>query len=176
MSFFVGGAILVTTAANAYTSDKASDKAADATKKGIKASTDITNKARNDAIALFSNSARRKGVGLTQALDFYKTNALKRMQPFVQGNQSAQNVIGQGAMQANNAILGLPVDMSFVNQAQPNVDYSGIQAATLPQLGTGIAETVNAPQTQVPTQTLTDRLGGSGIIFDARTGGLNVRS
>ncbi len=172
MSYFVGGALVV----GAVGSYMAADEASDATKKGIKASTEITNRARNDAIALFSNAARRKGIGLDQALNFYKTNALKRMQPFVQGNQSAQNVIGQGAMQANNAILGLPVDMSFVNQAQPNVDYSGIQAATLPQLGTGIAETVNSPQTQVPTQTLTDRLGGSGIVFDARAGGLNVRS
>ncbi len=164
-------------AITAYAVDRAADKGADATKKGIKASVDITTQARNDAVALFANAAKRKGIGLSQALDFYKTNALKRMQPFVQGNQSAQNVIGQGAIQANNAILGLPVDMSFVNQTQPNVDYSGIQAATLPQLGVGMAETVNAPQTQQqpPTQTLTDKLGGRNVVFGGGLGGYNVR-
>jgi len=164
----------------AYAVDRASDKASDATKKGIKASTDITSQARQDAIALFDNAARRKGIGLDQALAFYKQNALKRMEPFVQGNQAAQNVIGQGAKQANNAILGLPVDMGFVEQVQPNVDYSGINAATLPQLGTGIAAAANVaqPQTQAPTQTLTQSLGNREVIF-GRQGGLgayNVRA
>lgn len=125
MSFWVAGAVVVSTGINAYSADKASDQAAAGQKKGMEQSLAITNQARQDVMKLFERSAANSGMGMKAALDYYKTAAPKRMTPYLQGSQQAQQVIGQGAVQANNAILGLPVDMGFVNQPQivPGTDH-----------------------------------------------------
>jgi hypothetical protein len=169
MSFFVGGAIIGTAAITAYTSDRASDKQSSAIKSGVQQSSELANRARQDAIALFDNAAKRKGIGLDQALSFYKQNALKRMQPFVQGNQAAQNVIGRGAQQANNAILGLPVDMSFVNQQQPNVDYSGINAAALPSGGLTMGQAIEGQAQPTSTPDAVKAQGKGGLQMPSNT-------
>jgi len=124
----------------AAASNKASKENTKGIEKGMNQSLELTSGARRDAMALFDSSAKRANIGLQASLDFYKQNAQKRMQPFMQGNQAAQNVVGLGARQANNAILGLPVDMSFTNQPQVTADYSGIQGATLPVQGDGFAK------------------------------------
>ncbi|MES1988766.1 MAG: hypothetical protein V4440_12200 [Pseudomonadota bacterium] len=140
MSYWVAGAMVVSAIGSAVSSNKASKQNAAGVKSGLDQSKSITDKARADVISLFDNSSKRANVGLQSSLDFYKQNAQKRMQPFLQGNQAAQNVVGLGARQANNAILGLPVDMSFTNQPQVQADYSGIQGATLPVQGGSFAE------------------------------------
>jgi hypothetical protein len=155
MAFGVSGALLLgagSLAVGAYSADKAADQMADSTKAGLDQSLKITNQARNDVMTLFDNSAKKAAIGNKAALDFYKQNAQKRMQPFMQGNQAAQNVIGLGAQQANNAILGLPVDMSFTNQPQVQADYSGIQAATLPDLSQPQQGGIMGPQQIAPQQ------------------------
>jgi len=167
MSFGISGALLLggaSMAVGAYSADKASDQLADSTQKGLDQSLKITDQARKDVMTLFDNSAKKAAIGNKAALDFYKQNAQKRMQPFMQGNQAAQNVIGLGAQQANNAILGLPVDMSFTNQPQVTADYSGIQAAMLPELLQPQAQQagIMGPQQQnTPSQGLAINGGGA---------------
>jgi len=125
---------------SANASNKASKENARGIKTGLKQSADLAKSARADVISLFDNSAKKANIGIGQALDFYKQNAAKRLQPFVQGNQAAQNVISLGAQQANNAVLGLPVDMSFTNQPQVQADYGGIMGAKLPEAGPSFAQ------------------------------------
>ncbi len=140
MSYWVAGALVTSAVVGAASSKDASKKNAAGVKKGLNQSLDITNKARADVISLFDNASKKANIGNAAALDFYKQNAQKRMQPFIQGNQNAQNVINLGAQQANNAILGLPVNTNFAQQPQPQADYSGIMGAKLPEYGPTFAD------------------------------------
>lgn len=141
MSYWIAGAMVVSAIGGAVSSNNAAKKNAEGTKKGLDQSMTVTNKARADVISLFDSSAKKAGIGTGAALDFYKQNALKRMQPAVQGNMMAQQAVGQGGIQANNAILGLPVDMSFANNPQQvPADYSGIMGAQLPQQAKSFAD------------------------------------
>lgn len=133
MSYFVAGAVVVSAVAGAASSRKASKDQAKGVKKGLDQSAALAAEARADAMQLFQRSSLAQRGGIEAALNFYKQSAPLRMAPFVQGNQAAQNVIGQGAQQANNAILGLPVDMSFTQQQQPQVDMSYMDNAVLPE-------------------------------------------
>lgn len=128
MSYFVGGAIVVSAVAGAVSSDRAADKQSKGVQKGLDQSAQLANQARADVMGLFDRSARISGMTFETMMDYYKTAAPKRMSPYLQGNKQAQTVIGQGAQQANNAILGLPVDMSFTNQPQivPGTDHLNV--------------------------------------------------
>ncbi len=134
MSYFVGGTVLASTLVSGYSSKRASDKSAEGTKKGLEQSGALAAKSLNNAVTLY-NQARTSGQrGLTSAFNFYKDAAPAKYQPFIQGNVAAQNAIGQGAAQANNAILGLPVDMSFAQPQQVNPDLSMLKNAQLPEM------------------------------------------
>lgn len=132
----VAAAVVGTGLVGAYSSNRAADKAADASKAGMAATNALAKQARTDSINLFMRGLQSGQAGIGSALNFYQNNATAKIKPFVQGNMAAQQVLGQGATQANNAILGLPVDMSFANNPQSlSADYSGIESAQLPTLG-----------------------------------------
>lgn len=132
----VAAAVVGTTLLGAYSANKAASKMSDAAKKQISSTNNLANQARLDAQNLYSKAGQSAQAGIGGAVRFYQQNAEKRNAPLIQGNMMAQNVLGQGAQQANNAILGLPVDMSFANMPQQvNADYSGINSASLPILG-----------------------------------------
>lgn len=136
MSYWVAGAAIGSAVIGAASSKNASDKAASSAKAGIKSTTDIMNQSRLDAVNLFNQGKNARMLGQNAAFDFYKQNAQNISRPMVQGNMMAQQVQGQGGIQANNAILGLPVDMSFANNPQQvSADYSSINTAQLPMLG-----------------------------------------
>jgi len=102
----------------------------------LAASNAMSQQAIGQAKDYFNIGQRSAQAGFQSALDFFKNTQPAKYEPMIQGNVAAQRVIGQGAQQANNAILGLPVDMSFANQQtaiQPN--YSAVQSAQLPVLG-----------------------------------------
>jgi hypothetical protein len=132
----LGGSVI-----GGISSNNAAGKAADASRDGIAATQAAARQARSDAINLFQRGLNSAQTGIGSALNFYQKNADAKLQPFVQGNMAAQQVLGQGATQANNAILGLPVDMSFANNPRAlSADYSGIQSARLPTLGATIPQ------------------------------------
>lgn len=109
----VGSALI-----GAGASKSASDKAAKTAKSGMNQASAMSESSRSAAIDLYNRSKQSGRQGLANAYDFYQKNAQSRYQPMIVGNMMAQKAIGQGAAQANNAILGLPVDMSFANQPQ----------------------------------------------------------
>lgn len=143
MSYWVAGAAIGSAIIGAYSSSQASDAAADSAQDGIDAVNAATGRARSDAINLFSRGLQSSQAGTGGALKFYQENAKSKIAPFVQGNVAAQRVLGQGATQTNNAILGLPVDMAFANYPKTlSADYSGITSAQMPTLGGSYADTV----------------------------------
>lgn len=124
----IGAAVI-----GAWSADNAADKSSDAAKKGIKSTTALASQSRQDAVNLFNQGKRSRLLGQNAAFNLIKQNAQKVNQPLIQGNMMAQQAVGQGGIQANNAILGLPVDMSFANNPQQvQADYSGINEAQMP--------------------------------------------
>lgn len=118
--------------------------------KGLAASNAMSQQAIGQAKDYFNIGQKSSQAGFQSALDFFKNAQASKYQPMIQGNVAAQKVIGQGAQQANNAILGLPVDMSFTNQQtaiQPNL--SAVQSAQLPMLG---AQQIAQQQPQIDQQ------------------------
>jgi len=160
MSYFVAGAVVVSAAAGAYSSNKASKEQAKGVKKGLDQSAALAQQARQDVMSLFERSATNSGMGMKAALDYYKTAAPKRALPYIQGSTQAQQVIGQGAVQANNAILGLPVDMGFVNQPQivPGTDH--MIGAVIPEFQQGSIEP--KPEEQFGAQPAASQKQSSG--------------
>lgn len=136
MAVTTAAAILGASVIGAGASISASKSAAKGQAKGLAASQVMSNEAIGQAKDYFNIGQRSAQAGFQSALDFFKNVQPAKYEPMIQGNVAAQRVIGQGAQQANNAILGLPVDMSFANQQtaiQPN--YSAIRSAQLPVLG-----------------------------------------
>lgn len=140
MSYFVGGAVLVSAIAGYASSSKASKEQSAGIQKGIDASSSLAQQARSDVMKLWQQGTDQGRAGLEGAFNFYKQAAPQRMAPVTQGFQQGINVLGQGAQQANNAILGLPVDMSFTDQQvqQAPAGYlDGANLAPKAMLGTG---------------------------------------
>lgn len=133
MSFFIGGAVIASTAVSAYSARKGAKDQAKGVQKGIDASAALAQQARDDVNRLFQQGASQGRAGLEGAFNFYKQAAPQRMAPVTQGFQQGANVLGQGAQQANNAILGLPVDMSFTNQQVQQAPTGYMDQAQLTQ-------------------------------------------
>lgn len=143
----VGSAVI-----GAAASSSASKQAAGSAKNQIKSTNALASQARTDAKDLYSGAGKSAQAGIGGAFNFYQQNAQKRNAPAIQGNMMAQGVLGQGAQQANNAILGLPVDMSFANTPQQvTADYSGINSAQMPILGASAPASAPASASVQPT-------------------------
>ncbi len=130
----VAAAVIGSAAVGAYTSKRASDKAAEGTKQGLAQSGALAAQSRSDALNLYNQSRVAGQRGLTGAFNYYRQAAPAKYQPFIQGNVAAQKAISGGAVQANNAILGLPVDMGFAQPQQITPDLSAINNAQLPEM------------------------------------------
>lgn len=158
---WAAAAAVVAAGIGAASSNKASKEQAKGVEKGLSQSAELAAQARKDVDALFQRSAANSGIGSKAALDYYRTAAPKRYTPYLQGNQQAQTVIGQGAQQANNAILGLPVDMSFTQQPQIVPGNDHLIGAEIPQFQQGII--AQDPQVVGPAQS-----GGGGSSTSAK--------
>lgn len=159
-------AVVGTAVIGGLASKNAADKASDATKAGLKQSGALAEQSRNNAMSLYNQGRQSAQRGLMGAFDFYKKAAPSRYQPMQLGNVAAQRAIGQGSVQANNAILGNPVDMSFAQPQQINPDMSFIQNAQLPVMDPNIQAEGLIPQpvqnaaTAAATQTMRKGLMG----------------
>ena len=132
----VAAAVVGSTLVGAYSANKAAQTQADAAKKGLAQSNILQQSAITQAKDYFNIGQKSAQAGYQSALDLFKASQPAKYQPMIQGNVAAQRMVGLGATQANNAILGLPVDMSFANQPQAlQPDYSAVQNAQLPMLG-----------------------------------------
>lgn len=157
----VAAAVIGTSLVGGIASNKASKEQAKGVQKGIDASSALAQQARNDVMRLFQQGSTQGRAGLTNAFNFYKQAAPQRIAPVNQGFQQGINVLGQGAQQANNAILGLPVDMSFTNQQVQQAPTGYLDQASLPQAPIlGVADAA----AQQPTVAQQDARSGGGIM------------
>jgi len=129
----VAVAVVGSAVVGAAASKSAAKSQAKGVQKGIDASAALAQQARDDVNRLFQQGSAQGRAGIAGAFDFYKQAAPKRMAPVTQGFQQGINVLGQGAQQANNAILGRPVDMSFTNQQVQQAPTGYLDQAKLTQ-------------------------------------------
>lgn len=127
----VAAAVVGSSLIGAYTSKNAADKQASASKAGMAQANALAGQSRANAVNLYNQGLKARQAGDQAAFKFYQDNAKSRYAPMISGNMAAQKAIGLGAQQANNAILGLPTDLSYM---QPQQVYSGgLSSAELPQ-------------------------------------------
>lgn len=97
--------------------------------------------ARSDIFKLFPAAQESRQAGLQAGLDMYKQAYPAMQNTFQQGNVQAQQALIQGLPQMQNAIMGLPVDMSgfkAVQLQQPQgLSLPNAQMKPITELGLG---------------------------------------
>lgn len=128
---------------------KAGKKMSEAARRGQDFIREGTEQARGDIMPLFDASQQNRQMGAQAALDIFGAAVPEQARLFGLGNVGAQQVLGQGAQQYQNAILGNPVNYSFARPQQIQPDLSFMQNQ-LPQfqtsgqaLGQGVPEPAN---------------------------------
>lgn len=111
-------ALLASMLGSQYAANRAADQAAEGQQNAINSTNALMGQARNDAIGLFGSGRNAGNQSLSNAIDFYTQGTKERHQPMMLGNVAAQEIVGQGLTQSNNAILGLPVDTSYLAPRQ----------------------------------------------------------
>lgn len=79
------------------------------------------------AETLFNASAQNRILGANRALDIFGQTMPQQISTFQQGNVGAQQQLLAGLPQVQNALLGLPVDLSGLQPTQIDVDTSFTQ-------------------------------------------------
>ena len=100
--------------------------------------------ARQDAIPLFGSAFENRNLGAQAALDVFGQTIPQQFGTFQQGNVGAQQQLLAGLPQFQNAILGLPADLSGLQPQTIDVDTSFAQQQ-LPEFV--------SPQQALPQQT-----------------------
>ena len=116
-------------------SKNAAKTAAQGQTQALDATSRATAEARGDVNRLFGTAADARNQGFQRALDFTAGSIPQQIAPFQQGNVMAQEQLGRGLQQQQNALFGGPVDLS------------GFQAR---QIGQPQDFALNLPQAQQP--------------------------
>lgn len=126
MPYFQAAGSIISGGISARASGKASEKARAAAEKAAKRIQTAGDVARTDALSLFPESERQLIGGAQAAFDIFGQGIGAQQQALSQGNLNAQQTVGSGFGQVQNALLGLPVNtQSFAPQG---VDFTqGVQ-------------------------------------------------
>jgi len=122
-------------------SKSASKKAERGQEKALAATTEGTAQARGDVSRGFDLAKTARGKGFENVLNLLSGAPAQQIAPFQQGNVAAQQQIGRGLTQQQNALLGLPTDLSGFQArqiGQPsdfNIDLSRFRPQPAPQTG-----------------------------------------
>jgi len=151
----VGGAAI----AGAVASDNA-DKAVSAqksqNKKNQKFIREMATNARNDAIPLYDAAQQNRGIGVQSAFDSMAQTIPEQGRLMQDGNVAAQEMLLAGLPQANNALLGLPVDYSALQpqRLEPNYDWTKQQVPEF--VNPELAQMANPGQAWIDGELTTD--------------------
>lgn len=143
-------ALFASALGSAYSSQQAADQYNAGQNAAIDSTSRLMGQARNDAIRLFDSGRESGNRGLGNALEFYQQGAPARQDAFLQGNTAAQGVAQQGGIQANNAILGLPVDMSYANPQRISTGTSSASAKSFMPGANGAQQNEGAGESRAP--------------------------
>ena len=145
----VAAAVIGTAVIGGVASNKAANQQAKGVQQSIASTNALAAQARGDASGLYGSALQSSHNAATKTMDYFKQTNGQALAPLQQGNVLGQRALGQGYQQANNAILGLPVDMSFANNPQQiTADYSQINNAQIPAQTTNSLIQPPAPSAQ----------------------------
>ena len=158
----------------AYTSDKASKRAAQTAQETSEAQLaymrESENRARDDINRLYPQATERRNQGYQQQMDFLGSALPVTMDAMQQGNYNAQQVLAGSMPQYQNAILGNAIDYGF---AQPQrIDMS----SQIEGLLSGLPQLYSPPEqqqqnnNQMPNMDIGQPTGGNSNPF---AGGVN---
>lgn len=149
MALFLGAAMLGGTLIGAKTSKDAADKQADGVKKSIASTEALSKQAREDAIKLYSSGMIAGRKANQRVIDFYTQSIPNAIKPLQQGNVLGQKALISGMNQANNALMGLPVDTSGLQAQQINADYGFLKNLPAGQDQTSPSQILGEPQSPI---------------------------
>jgi len=109
---WVATAVVGSAVIGGIASNKASKRAAEGQSEALGVSSAASAQARNDANRLFGKAAEERKNAFADTLKFISGAPSKQIEPFQRGNVLAQEQIVRGLPQIQNAILGLPTDLS----------------------------------------------------------------
>lgn len=87
----------------------------------------LGDRARGDVFGLADLATGNRNQGIQASLDMFGQSIPAQLSSFLGGNTGAQDAILAGVPQVQNAILGLPTDMSGLQTQQLPVDMSMFQ-------------------------------------------------
>lgn len=112
-----------------------------------------TQRATRDVSKLFGSAEQNLLAGNQAAMDMVGQFAPQQFSALQQGNLGAQEQLLAGMPQVQNALLGLPTDLSGFQPRQAQVDTSFLQNPQLPQFQTSQqALGLNAPEVRQEQQ------------------------
>lgn len=111
-----------------------------------------TQRASRDVSKLFGSAEQNLLAGQQGAADVMGQMAPQQISALQQGNLNAQNQLLAGLPQMQNALLGLPTDLSALQPSTVNVDTSFLQNTRLPQFQTSQQALVRTPEEEVQEQ------------------------
>ena len=129
--------------------------------------------ARQDAMSLFPAAAANRNLGFQSALDVFGQTIPGQLDVFQQGNVGAQQAILAGLPQAQNAILGLPVDFGAFQPQRLDVNTQFAQQQ-LPQFQQPQLAPAGQPPGGIPQ--FGGGFGGGGVPQGQQLpGGINIQ-
>lgn len=129
----VAGTAIVGGIVNDRASRRAADTAQNTSDAQLAYMRQAENRARQDINSLFPHATEARNQGFQQSMDLLGSALPVTIDALQQGSMGAQNVVAGSMPQMQNAILGGPIDYSFMQPQQVNVDIAGLLGG-LPQL------------------------------------------
>ena len=126
MAFWAAiGSAVIGAGASAYGAKKDRDASADNQSQSQSYLSASSQRAREDAGEMFGHARAARTAGFDTSRDIFQQFVPQQVEAFQQGNYQAQGTVGGTAQQQMNAIMGQPMDFSFLQPQQAyQPDYS----------------------------------------------------
>lgn len=114
--------------------DSAQKAQIDANREAVQLIERNTKQARGDAFNLFGQASDTRRAGYESALDLLKGLPTRQFNIVNQGRQNMQDTFLEGHNQVQNALMGLPTDLSGLRKDPISMNYTAfLQGAQLPE-------------------------------------------
>jgi len=151
-TLFAGGAAIAGGLIGARGSKEAVEVGVEGQEEAARINAATAAQARGDVQRLFGTADIARQGGFSSALDFLSGAPAAQIAPFQQGNVAAQQQIARGLPQIQNALLGLPTDLSGFQAQQIGrpADFNFDLSSFGPQQPAAAASAQQQFQTQDP--------------------------
>ena len=126
---WVATAVIASAVIGGVSQNRAAGKAADAARRGQDILAASRAQGRSDVLGVWPQAQESQTKGFEEFRDFIANQSMQQQaEPFIGGNMAAQRQISRGLPQIQNALLGMPTDLSGFRARQvgqtPQFDVS----------------------------------------------------